>query len=156
MTFYDFVSEGLIPVLSKIGVFGWVNIRVNKQQSCIKPSACCGCEHTDTLAVELLQAICHGCGGTHALQRSEICPLHAIHHGCGGTHAFWRAGIESFPCVPVLSAVISLWSFAGTAPSSCFWGGGGAVLTEILNHLLFATNLRGFFSFFSWLIRDII
>jgi len=121
MTFYDFVSEGLIPVLSKIGVFGWVNIRVNKQQSCIKPSACRGCEHTDTLTVELLQAICHGCGGTHALQRSEICLLCAIRRGCGGTHTFWRAAIESFPCVLALAAVILLWSFTGTAPCFCFF-----------------------------------
>ena len=52
------------------------------------------------------------------LQRSEICPL------C--THAFWRAGIESFPCMLALSAVILLWSFTGTALCSCcfadqFW-----------------------------------
>ena len=164
MKFYDFVSEGLIPVLTTIGVFGWINIRVNKQQSCIKPSVCRGCEHTHTLTVELLHAICRGCGGTHALQRSEtcplcnvhrgcggthalqrsetcplcnvhrgcggthallrseICPLRAIRCGCGGTHAFWRAGVESFPCVLALSAVILLRSFTGTAPCSCFFG----------------------------------
>ena len=151
MTFYDFVSEGLIPVLSKIGVFGWVNIRVNKQQSCIKPSACCGCEHTDTLAVELLQAICHGCGGTHALQRSEICLLCAIRRGCGGTHTFWRAAIESFPCVLALSEVILLWSFTGTAPCFCFFWDRFWWKFQVI--CCFAANLR-LFSFIYFIYCD--
>ena len=29
--------------------------------------------------------------------------------------------VESFPCMLALSAVISLWSFTGTAPCSCFF-----------------------------------
>ena len=120
MKFYDYV-----PLLTKIGVSGWINIKVNKQQSCIQPSVRRGCVHTHTLTVELLRAICRGCGGTHALQRSEICPLRAVRCGCGGTHTFWRARIESFPSVPVLSAVISLRSFTGTAHYSCFFGGSG-------------------------------
>ena len=156
MKVYDLVNEGLVPVLTETGVSGWINISVNKQQSCIKPSVCLECVHTHTLTVELLCAIRRGCGGTHALQRSRIYPLCAVHHGCGGTHAlqrsirpgcrgthaFWRARIESFPCVLALSAVILLWSVTGTTPCSCFLG--RLVLTEILSHLLFATNLRLF------------
>ena len=143
MKFCDFVNEGLVPVLIKIGVSGWINIRVKKTKLyktlstlwvCAHPYSHCRtlARHTSWVlrhpcfAKEWnLSLACRGCGGTHALQRSEICPLHAIYHGCEGTHAFWRAGIESFPCVPVLSAVISLWSFAGTAPCSCFFGGSG-------------------------------
>ena len=102
------MNEGLIAVLTKTGVFGWINVRVNTQQSCIKSSVRHECVHTHTLTVELLRAVGCGCGGTHALQRSEICPLCAIHRGCEGTHTFWRARIETFPCVPALSAVISL------------------------------------------------
>ena len=127
MSNYDFVNEGLIAVLTKTGVFGW--IRVNTQQSCIKSSVRRECVHTHTLTVELLRAIGCGCGGTHALQGSKICPLCAVHRGCEGTHTFWRARIETFPCVPALSAVISLQSFTGITPCSCFffvffWGGG--------------------------------
>ena len=94
MKFYDFVNDSL-PLLTEIGVSGWVCLRVKieKEKSCIKPSVRRGCVHTHTLTVELLRAICRGSGGTHALQRSEICPLSAVRRGCGGTHAFWRAGI---------------------------------------------------------------
>ena len=88
MKFYDFVNEGLVPVLTEIGMSGYINIRVNKQQICIKPSVHHGCVHTHTLTVELLRAIGCGCGGTHALQGSKICPLCAVHRGCEGTHTF--------------------------------------------------------------------
>ena len=57
MKFYDFVNEGLVPVLTEIGMSGYINIRVNKQQICIKPSVHHGCVHTHTLTVELLCAI---------------------------------------------------------------------------------------------------
>ena len=152
MKFYDFVNEGLVPVLTEIGVSGWINVRVNKQQSCIKPSVRRGCVHTHTLTVELLHAICCGCGDTHALQRSEICPLRAVCRGCGGTYALWRAGIEFFPVCRH-----SQWSFRyshslAPHPVPAFFG--GSVLIEILGHLLFVTNLRlfGFIrvDFFWW------
>ena len=146
MKFYDSVNEGLIPVLTEIDVFRRINVRVSKQQTCIKPSVHHGCENTHTHTVELLRATCHGCGSTHALQRSKICPLHTLCHGCGGTHAFWRAGIESFPCVPALSL-----SFSSHFTTVIHWHrtqflllGGSVLSLDILSHLLLATNLRLF------------
>ena len=36
MKFYEFVNEGLVPVLTKFGVSGWINIRVKKQTKLYK------------------------------------------------------------------------------------------------------------------------
>ena len=103
-------------------------VRVNKQQSCIKPSVHRGCVHTHTLTAELLRAIRRGCGGTHALQKERNLSL-ACHTSWEWRHPCLLKGqnriFSLHASTLTVSVVILLRSFTGIAPCSCFFGGIG-------------------------------
>ena len=121
MKLYDFVNEGLVPVLTEIGV--WMNKHKSKQTTklykTLSTSCVCAhpCSHCRTLVCHMSCVWRHPCFCKGA--KSPLCTRHS---------RFLKGRNRIFPlCAGTLSWVILQWLFTGTAPCYCFWGGWGGI-----------------------------